>query len=86
MTIRVKPETGRLVQEEIQSGHFQSVDDLIVQLVRAWREKFQGEGAAPASPEARRFAAERIRELRKGVRLERNGLSFREYAHLGHHY
>lgn len=30
MTIRVKPETERLVQEEIQSGHFQSVDDLIV--------------------------------------------------------
>ena len=86
MTIRVKPETERLVQEEIQSGHFKSVDDFIVQLVRAWREKFQREDETYTSPEARRSAANRIRELRKGVRLERNGVSFREYAHLGHRY
>jgi hypothetical protein len=31
------------VQEEIQSGHFQSVDDIIVQGVYALREKSHGE-------------------------------------------
>lgn len=83
MTINVKPETERLVQEEIRSGHFQTVDDLIVQGVRAWRET-HAEATSGASPDARRHAVERIRELRRGVRLERNGLTLREYAHLDH--
>ena len=39
MTIRIKPETERLVNEELKSGHFRSVDEIIVQGVRAWREK-----------------------------------------------
>ena len=39
MTVELKPETERLVREEIQSGHFQSVDELIVQGVCALREK-----------------------------------------------
>ena len=39
MTVQLKPETERLVQEEIRSGHFHSVDELIVQGVNAWREK-----------------------------------------------
>lgn len=37
--IELKPETEQLVQEEIQRGHFHSVDELIVQGVNAWREK-----------------------------------------------
>jgi hypothetical protein len=31
MTINIKPETGKLVQEEIQNGHFTSVDEIIVE-------------------------------------------------------
>lgn len=37
--IELKPETEQLVQEEIQRGHFHSVDELIVKSVNAWREK-----------------------------------------------
>jgi len=37
--VELKPETERLVQEEIQRGHFHSVDELIVQGVYALREK-----------------------------------------------
>jgi Arc/MetJ-type ribon-helix-helix transcriptional regulator len=44
MTIEIKPETEQLVQEEIESGHFHSVDELIIQGVHAWRERF---GARP---------------------------------------
>jgi len=73
------------VQEEIRSGHFQTVDDLIVQGVQAWRERSRVD-SHDASPEARLRAAARIRELRKGVRLERGRPSLREYAHLGHRY
>jgi Arc/MetJ-type ribon-helix-helix transcriptional regulator len=39
MTIEIQPETERLVREEIRSGHFESVDDLIVSGLRAWREQ-----------------------------------------------
>lgn len=39
--IELKPETEQLVQEEIQRGHFHSVDELIVQSVNAWRERHQ---------------------------------------------
>ena len=84
MTINVKPETERLVQEEIRNGHFQTVDDLIVKGVQAWRERSRSGESIETSPEARRRAVERIRELSKGVRLERNGLTLREYAHLDH--
>jgi Arc/MetJ-type ribon-helix-helix transcriptional regulator len=39
MTIEINPETERLVREEISSGHFRSVDELIVTAVNAWRER-----------------------------------------------
>ena len=39
MSIEIKPETERLIQEEIQNGHFRSVDEIIVEGVHARREK-----------------------------------------------
>lgn len=35
VTVEIKPETQKLVQEEIQRGHFRSVDE---EGVTAWRE------------------------------------------------
>jgi len=48
MTIDIRPETAQLVREEIRNGHFESVDDLIVSGVRAWRER--NPSAAAATP------------------------------------
>jgi Arc/MetJ-type ribon-helix-helix transcriptional regulator len=54
VTVELKPETERLVQEEIKSGHFHSVDELIVQGVHAWHEKHQVEPpAVPTRPRKR---------------------------------
>ena len=39
MQLDVGPETERLVREEMNSGHFRSVDELIQAGVHAWREK-----------------------------------------------
>jgi Arc/MetJ-type ribon-helix-helix transcriptional regulator len=39
MSIEIKPETERLIQEEIQKGHFRSVDEIIIEGVQARREK-----------------------------------------------
>lgn len=66
MTINLKPETERLVQEELQNGHFRSVDEMIVEGVQARRE-----GKPPSDELARRTPAEavaHIRELRQGTR------------------
>ena len=50
MTVELKPETERLVQEEMRRGHFHSVDELIVEGVTAWREKHQVEPSAAVPP------------------------------------
>jgi Arc/MetJ-type ribon-helix-helix transcriptional regulator len=51
MRVELQPETERLVQEEIRAGHFRSVDELIVQSVRAWLEKY---GCATATSQPRK--------------------------------
>jgi hypothetical protein len=50
MRVELKPETEQLVQEEIKSGHFHTLDELIVQSVHAWREKNQAEQTAARKP------------------------------------
>ena len=67
MAINLKPETERLVQEELQNGRFRSVDEMIVAGVRARRE-----GILLSREVRRKTPAEavaRIRELRQGNRL-----------------
>jgi Arc/MetJ-type ribon-helix-helix transcriptional regulator len=39
MNIDIAPETAQLVREEIDSGRFRSVDELIKAGLEAWREK-----------------------------------------------
>lgn len=48
--MQLKPETEQLVQEEISSGHFHSVDELITEGVYAWREKHQLLDSTPREP------------------------------------
>ena len=67
MTINLRPETERLVEEELQNCNFRSVDEMIVEGVQARRE------GRPLSRELRRKtpseAVAHIRELRQGSRL-----------------
>jgi len=54
--VQLKPETERLVQEEIRSGHFDSVDELIVKGIHAWREKNRIEPTTvPSKPRKRLY-------------------------------
>jgi hypothetical protein len=53
MTVEIKPETERLVREEIQRGHVHSVDELIQLAVQALREKHPVE-PSPANAPARK--------------------------------
>ncbi len=58
MTVVLKPETERLVQEEMRSGHVHSVDELIVHGVRALREKHHGQQTAGHQREPRKNLAD----------------------------
>jgi len=73
MTITLKPETERVVQEELQSGHFHTIDEIIMQGVQARREKEPlPEGnyfRLPPGTKTPAEAADDIRELRRGNRL-----------------
>jgi len=65
--VQIKPETERLVREEIKRGHFRSVDELIVEGVYAWREKHQvgQSGKAPVTfsrPEGKKSLAQLFAE------------------------
>jgi Arc/MetJ-type ribon-helix-helix transcriptional regulator len=78
MTIHIKPETEQLVREELQSGNFQSVDELIVQSVRAWREKY---GSKQLTKEQRRKAIARMREFAEKNRTSLGDISIKELIH-----
>ena len=67
MIIELKPETERIVREELQNGHFQSVEEIIMRGVQARRD-----AAGSSDKGTRKTPAEavaRIRELRVGNRL-----------------
>lgn len=81
MTINIKPETERLVQAEIQSGHFQSVDQLIVEGVHAWREKHQ---TKTLGAEQRRKAIEQALDFARNKAIPLDGVSIKELIHEGH--
>ncbi len=81
MTITLTPHQERAIQEAIRAGVVRSVDEFIEAAIEALprsETRFDLEKA--------RQAGARIRQLRKGVRLNRHGMSIRELAHFGHKY
>lgn len=82
MTITLTPSQERVIEEAIRAGLVRSVDEFIEAAIEALPHP--ADRAFDA--EKARKAVERIRELRKGVKLERDGMSIRELAHLGHKY
>jgi len=81
MTINLGPETEELVEKEIRSGHFRSVDEIILEGVRAWREKHQPK---QAEPEQRRQAVELALAFAKEKAIPLGGVSIKELIHEGH--
>lgn len=78
------PELESLLQQRIRSGNFSNVEDMLLETFRGT----QSDASVEEEKKQRAIsAAARIRELRKGVTLERpEGTSLREYAHIGHKY
>lgn len=81
MTINVKPETEQLVQKEIQSGHFRSVDEIIVEGIQAWRENHQ---SMAIGSEQRRKAVAQALAFARDKAIPLGGISIKELIHEGH--
>ncbi len=84
MTIEIRPETERLVRQEIASGHIGSVDDLIAEGVRALHARGFRDVSTPDATAQWAEAAARLRELRTGVTL--GGMRMKDLAHQGHRF
>jgi Arc/MetJ-type ribon-helix-helix transcriptional regulator len=85
MTIEIhEPELERLVQQEIRSGRYQNVDELLTEAIRALREKSTGgTGFFSLTPHrTREEAGAHIREARKGTRLP-EGMTIRDLIDKG---
>lgn len=80
MMIELNPETERLVQEELQSGRFNSIEDIILQGIRARREKEQSQW----SDAHRRHAVERALDFARHRAVPLNGVSIKDLLHEGH--
>ena len=86
MTITLTPEHERIIQAQLATGQFRSVDDVLEKVLAPFKPQGPSPSAEDETAEAQ-AAAVRIRELRKGVTLDRPpGMSLREYAHTGHKY
>ena len=81
MSINLTREQQNVIEQAIQSGLVRSVDEFIHSAMGALSHRNGGFDKAKA-----RLAGQRIRELRKGVRLDLKGESIRELAHVGHKY
>ena len=81
MSINLTPEQQEVIEQAIQSGLVRSVDEFIHSALGALSRQENG-----FNKEKARIAGERIRELRKGVKLGLHDMSIRELAHIGHKY
>jgi hypothetical protein len=86
MTIEIhNPELEAILQQRLAAGNFASVEDMLLETLRTTQQP--ANGRQEELRDRARNAAARIRELRKGVILDRpKGMSIREYAHIGHRY
>lgn len=82
MNISLTPAQEKIVKEELKTGHFHSVEEVIGEALEALREKERG-GAAAASNDQRAAVREMLAFAEKNrVRLE--GISVKELIHEGH--
>jgi len=85
MTITLSPEHERIIQAQLATGQFRSVEEVFEKVLAPLKP--QASAATIDEKGKAHAAAERIQDLRKGVTLERpEGISLRDYAHLGHKY
>jgi putative addiction module CopG family antidote len=83
MNIRLTPEQEKLIQDELKSGHFRTVEEVIAEALQALREKEQS--TAPGTPNgAQREAVREMLAFVENNRTRLDGLSVKDLIHEGH--
>ncbi len=83
MNIRLTPEQEKIVEAELKSGHFHSVEQVIAEALEALREKEQLSAGRVADGAQREAVREMFAFVEKNrTRLE--GVSVKELIHEGH--
>jgi len=86
MTITLTPEHERIIEAQIASGQFHSVEELLDRALTPFKPSCPETATEEKTAQAQ-AAAEIIHELRQGVTLDLpKGMTLREYAHIGHKY
>ena len=84
MTIELKPEQERIIQDQIQNGHFRTADEVLDHALAALRHKeHKPHAETPRQEQVHRaqVAAARVRDLSKGLSLE--GLNIKDLIEEG---
>jgi putative addiction module CopG family antidote len=83
MNIRLTPELEKIVKDELKSGHFRTVEEVIRVALQILREREQASPAAAPNGTQREAVREMLAFVEKNhVRLE--GVSVKELIHEGH--
>ena len=83
MNINLTPEQEAIVKDELKSGHFNSVEEVIAEALQALRDK--GRPSSARAPGCEQHIA--VREMLAFVeknRIRLDGISVKELIHEGH--
>jgi Arc/MetJ-type ribon-helix-helix transcriptional regulator len=83
MNIKLNPEQEKIVKDELQSGHFRNVEEVIAEALQALREKERSQSAAKPNGQQR----EAVRDMLAFVEENHTRIdpvSVKQLIHEGH--
>ena len=83
MNIRLTPAQEAIINDELNSGHFQTIEEVIGEALQALREKERSSTAAAANA-AQVDAVREMLAFVEGNRTRLEGVSVKELIHEGH--
>jgi putative addiction module CopG family antidote len=83
MNIKLTPEQEKIIREELNSGHFRSVEEVIGEALQVLRAKEQSLEPATTNGAQRDAVREMIAFVEKN-RVRLDGVSVKELIHEGH--
>lgn len=83
MNVNLTPEQEQIVKEELKSGHYRSIEEVIGEALQVLREKELNSGSA-ASKCSQRAAVSEMLEFVKKNRARLEGISVKQLIHEGH--
>ncbi|HKW68662.1 MAG TPA: hypothetical protein VJP04_15320 [Terriglobales bacterium] len=83
MNISLTPEQEKIVKEELKTGHFHSVEEVIGEALEALREK-EKSGTKPASGNRQRAAVREMLTFVEKNRVRLQDVTVKQLIHEGH--